>query len=462
MNKVTFYIASLATLFFCSSVIAQKETPPAGGTAKDFKLSEKKTGKLNNGLKTTLVKYGSIPKVSINLNVSTGGVHETESENGLAQLTGEMIKQGSVKMDFKTLSKKVAGMGGTVNVGVGKEDVFIAGSVLSEFAPDFIEAIADLIMNPAFPATELERIKSNLKRDLAVDMTVPQSIAQDKFRSALFKDHPYGRYFTKAETIDGFTMENVKDFYNKNFGAKRSGLYVVGEFDAAAVNAAINKAFGKWKAGPDIYTPPVQSQNIKDTLIVDRKDAPQTTLLIGLPTLLPNDKDYVAMYVTNTLLGGFFGSRITSNIRESKGYTYSPLSSILNRRGVSVWTEAADVTSEHTVDALQEIEKEIRRLQDEPPSPDELKGIQNYLTGIFVLQNSTPNGIIGQLQFLDKYGLPDSFLANFVKNIHSVTPAQVSAIAKKYMDYNKMMVVMVGDAKGIQQQIESKGPKKAF
>jgi len=101
-------------------------------------------------------------------------------------------------------------------------------------------------------------------------------------------------------------------------------------------------------------------------------------------------------------------------------------------------------------------------LQDEPPSPDELKGIQNYLTGIFVLQNSTPNGIIGQLQFLDKYGLPDSFLANFVKNIHSVTPAQVSAIAKKYMDYNKMMVVMVGDAKGIQQQIESKGPKKAF
>jgi predicted Zn-dependent peptidase len=95
------------------------------------------------------------------------------------------------------------------------------------------------------------------------------------------------------------------------------------------------------------------------------------------------------MYVTNALLGGSFGSRITSNIRENKGYTYSPSSSILNRRGAAVWTEAADVTSEHTVDALQEIEKEIRRLQDEPPSKEELKGIQNYLAGIFVLQNST-------------------------------------------------------------------------
>src|SRR4030095_4617006 len=145
MNKISFYIASLTLLLFFSSAIAQKETPPAGGTAKDFKLSEKKTAKLSNGLKTTMVKYGSIPKVSINLNVSTGSVHETASETGLAQLTGEMIKQGSVKTDFKTLSKKVAAMGGTVNIGVGKEDVSISGSVLSEFAPDFIEAIADVM-----------------------------------------------------------------------------------------------------------------------------------------------------------------------------------------------------------------------------------------------------------------------------------------------------------------------------
>ena len=87
-------------------------------------------------------------------------------------------------------------------------------------------------------------------------------------------------------------------------------------------------------------------------------------------------------------------------------------------------------------------------MQDEPPSAEELKGIQNYLAGIFVLQNSTPDGIIGQLQFLDKHGLPDSYLTNFVKNIHSITPEQVSAIAKKYLDYKKMMIVMVGDEKG--------------
>ncbi|MGZ8518354.1 MAG: M16 family metallopeptidase [Chitinophagaceae bacterium] len=461
MKKSTFYILTLSAFLFVSSSDAQ-ETPPPGGQPKDFKLSEKKKVKLGNGLQATLVQYGDLPKVSINLTVNTGSIHETANETGLASLTGEMIKQGSKTMDFKTLSKKVAAMGGTVNVSVGKEEVSISGSVLSEFAPDFIAAIADLIMNPALPSGELQRLKDNAKRNLAVDMTVPQSIAEDKFRKAIFKDHPYGRLFSTAKLIDGFTLQSVKDFYSKNFGAKRSAIYVVGKYDAAVVNAAVNKAFGKWKPGPAIYTPPAQPVIKQDTLIIDRKDAPQTTIILGLPTLLPKEKDYVGLLVTDALLGGAFGSRITTNIREDKGYTYSPYSSILNRRGVSVWTESADVTSEHTLAALQEIEKEIKRLQDEPPSADELKGIQNYLAGIFVLQNSSPGGIIGQLQFLDKHGLPDSYLTSFVKNINSITPEQVSAITKKYLDYKKMMIVMVGDQNAIKKQIETKGAKKAF
>ncbi|MEJ0106316.1 MAG: insulinase family protein [Bacteroidota bacterium] len=172
-----------------------------------------------------------------------------------------------------------------------------------------------------------------MKRDLAVDMTVPQSIAQDKFRKAIFKDHPYGRYFSSPEMIDGFTLKKVKDFYNNNFGAKRSSLFLAGKFDDAVVSAAVNKAFSTWKAGPEISSPPLQlTAGKQDTIVINRKDAPQTTLMIGLPTLLPKDKDYMGLYVTNALLGGSFGSRITSNIRENKGYTYSPFSNILNRR----------------------------------------------------------------------------------------------------------------------------------
>src|SRR5688500_952907 len=209
MKKSAFYILTLSA-FLLVSISNAQETPPPGGPPKDFKLSEKKKIKLSNGLQATLVRYGDLPKVTISLTVNTGSIHEAASETGLASLTGDMIKQGSKTMDFKTLSKKVAAMGGTVNVGVGKEEVNISGSVLSEFAPDFIAAIADLIMNPALPASELQRLKDNAKRNLAVDMTVPQSIAENKFRKAIFKDHPYGRYFSTAAMIDGFTLQKVK------------------------------------------------------------------------------------------------------------------------------------------------------------------------------------------------------------------------------------------------------------
>ena len=238
---------------------------------------------------------------------------------------------------------------------------------------------------------------------------------------------------------------------------------MVGKFDEKAVNTAVEASLSKWKPGPEVNYPEVIAKALKDTLILNREKAPQTTVMVGLPVVVPKHPDYLPLLVANSLLGGSFGSRITSNIREDKGYTYSPFSSVSTRAGTAIWYEQADVTSEHTVASLQEIEKEIKKLQAIPPSADELKGIQNYEAGIFVLRNSSPGGIINQLNFLDLYGLDDSFLENYVKNIHSVTPEQVSQLVKTHIDYDKMLKVLVGDEESIKQQISTEQKKlKAF
>ena len=148
---------------------------------------------------------------------------------------------------------------------------------------------------------------------------------------------------------------------------------------------------------------------------------------------------------TNTLLGGSFASRITSNIREQKGYTYSPSGSVSNFYRVAQWMEAADVTSADTAAALTEIYKEVDRLRNEPPTAEELAGFQRYMAGLFVIRNSSPNGVLSQVAFLDLHGLPDSFLTNYVQNVYAVSPAQVSAMAKKWIDPSKMTLVVVGD-----------------
>lgn len=449
------YILTILTFVFVTCVLAQKQTPPEGGAPQDFKLPGRESLKLDNGLSATFVQYGNIRKVDISVIVKTGNIHEGADEIWLADLTGNLMNEGTTSMDFKTIAKKVAAMGGEVNVATGPNQTTISGSVLSEFAPDLIRILADILINPSFPETEIDRLKNDLKRQLTVQKSVPQSQAIEKFRSIVYKDHAYGRIFPTQEMLDAYNLEKVKGFYNENFGAKRTVVYAVGKFDEGAVRKSIQEAFGEWKEGPEVNYPVATPVKTNEVAMIDRPNAPQTTIILGLPTLDPSKPDYVPLSVTNSLLGGSFGSRITSNIREDKGYTYSPRSVVNPGYRSAIWYEQADVTSEHTGASLREIAKEIRLLQNEPPSAEELKGIQNYEAGVFVLQNSTPQGIISQLNFLDLHGLDESYLTDRVKNIHSVTPEKVQQVARDYFKYEDMTLVLVGDKKQLEKQIKS-------
>ena len=449
------FLIALFAVMVSVCAVAQKQTPPEGGQPQDFTLPEKASEKISNGLTATLVQYGLIPKVNINVIIKTGNVHEGPEQVWLADLTADLMGEGTTNMDFKTIALKVASMGGEVNIATGPNQTTISGSVLSEFGPDLIRILADIVMNPSFPATEIERLKNDLKRQLTVQQSVPQSQAFEKFRAIIYPDHAYGRVFPTVDMLNAYTLQDVKNFYQENFGARRTVVYVVGKFDEAQVSKAIEEAFGTWKEGPEVSYPVANPKQTNEVAMIDRPNAPQTTIMLGLPTLDPSKPEYVPLTVTNSLLGGSFGSRITSNIREDKGYTYSPRSTINAGYRTAVWYEQADVTSEHTGDALREIAKEIKRLQTEAPSQEELRGIQNYEAGVFVLQNSTPQGIISQLNFIDFHGLDDSYLTDRVKNIYNVTPEKVKEIAQDHFQYEDMTLVLVGDKKKLEQQIKT-------
>lgn len=451
MKKISAYI-TLLMLGVAISSTAQKQTPPAGGTPKDFVLPSKQQNNLPNGMGVTMVQYGQIPKVYVSLIIKTGNVHEAANEVWLADLLAKLMNEGTTSMNATALAKKAAGMGGEINISAGADQFTIYGTALSEYAPELVKMIADIAINPALPASEVERLKADLKRQLAVDKGVPQSIAQEKFYQVMYGDSPYGRLYPTEEMLNSYNIDAVKKFYNDNLGAKRSVIYVAGKFDEAATGKAIDASFKSWKAGAEVSYPQLTNTVSPGITTIDRKEAPQTTVIIGQPIITPKNPDYLATTIMNSLLGGSFASRITSNIRENKGYTYSPFSSFSTHPTAAVWYEQADVTSEHTIDAINEIKKEIAKLQTEAPGADELAGIQRYAAGIFVLQNSTPNGIIGQLNSLDLYGLDESYLTNRVKNIYAVTPQQVTDLAKKYLPADKMAIIMVGDETSIKKQ----------
>ncbi|MCK5410767.1 MAG: insulinase family protein [Gemmatimonadetes bacterium] len=273
----------------------------------------------------------------------------------------------------------------------------------------------------------------------------------------MYPEHPYGRVFPTDEMLQAYTLGQVRGFYERNFGAVRSHLYVSGQFDGAELREAIRAAFSGWEAGtPAIKNIPEPTVG-RAIYLIDRPGAPQSTIYMGLPVPDPSDDEYVPQLVTNTLLGGSFSSRITRNIREDKGYTYSPRSQVSTRYRDGYWMQTADVTTAVTGPALEEIFSEIDRLQREPPPEEELRGIQNFLAGIFVLQNSSRSAIISQLAFLDLHGLSDEYLIGYVNRIYSVTSEEVQRIAQEYLRDEDMLLVVVGDRSQIADQLSAFG-----
>ncbi|MGH7663583.1 MAG: M16 family metallopeptidase [Gemmatimonadaceae bacterium] len=440
-----------------SPVAAQQTEPPAPGTPHDFSVPEPREFTLANGLEVVFVPYGTIPKVSILLTTRVGNVNEAADEVWIADLTADLMEVGTTTRTAEQIAAEAAQMGGSLNIGVGSTQTTVSGEVLAEFGPQMVHLIADVAQNPSFPESELPRLKADRVRQIAIARSRPQSLAAEKFAAVMYVNHPYGRTFPSPEMVQGFTIEEIRGFYNENFGAARSRLYIVGRFDAAAMEQAVRDAFGQWRRGT-VGTRNVPTPTTRRVIyIVDRPGSVQSTIFLGLPVIDPSNEDWVELQVANTLLGGAFSSRITSNIREDKGYTYSPFSSVNARYRDAYWMESADVTTNVTGPSLKEIFYEIDRLQSEPPTREELRGIQNYMAGIFVLQNSTRGGITNQLNFMRVHGLPDEYLNTYVQQIYDVTPQEVSAAVNEYLDDERMTIVIVGDRAQIIEQVKPFG-----
>jgi zinc protease len=446
----------LALLLLAAAVplLAQKQPPPEPGKPKGFSVPAPRKLRLENGLAVTLVEYGTLPKVTVRLAVRAGNIDEKADQVWLADLMGDLLSQGTGSKTATQIAEEAARMGGSLDVNVGEDRTEIGGDVLSEFGPEMAELIADVAMHPKFPESELARLKADRLRRLSIAKSQPQQIAAERFRALLYPDHPYGRLFPTEDMLKGFTIAQVRAFYDANFGAARSHVYVAGRFDEKAMEAAIRKAFAGWKSGPElaVNAPKPSREHRLDT--VDRPGAVQSTIYLGMPVADPSSPDWVALSVMDALLGGSFGSRITSNIREQKGYTYSPFSQVSTHYRDAYWLESADVTTKDTGASLKEILAEIKRLQSEPPTETEVKGIQNYLAGTFVLRNSSRAGIIGQLEFVDLHGLPDDYLNTYVSRVYSVTPAQIQQMAARYIQPEKATIVIVGDTKVIADQVK--------
>ena len=440
-----------------ASLAVAQQAPPQPGPPRPFKLPTPTTITLDNGIQATFLDFGVVPKVSIAIVVRSGALNEGD-RTWLSDLTGELMQEGTADRTAEQIAQAAALMGGQVGIGSGADETSLSLDVLSEYGADAVGLLAEILTQPKLPESELARIKQNYVRNLSVALTQPQAIAGAAFAEALYPAHPYGKSYPTQAQLQSYAIDDIRNYYADNFGARRTHIYVAGKFDHAMVEKAIRDHLGQWREGPEALKMPPAASVPPTVKLIDRPGAPQSTLRVGLRVIDPTQPDFMALSVANTLLGGVLTSRITMNLREAKGWAYSPGSGLATNYHQASWIENADVKAAATGPALTEIFKEIDLLRATPPTQAELTSIKNYRNGTFVLSTTTRGGLLGQLAFMSLQELPPDWLTSFVDRLYAVTPEQITQATHQYLDPTKMSVVVVGDLATVRKQIEAVAP----
>jgi len=446
-------IATAALVVCALPGLAQER--PVVGPERPFQLAPRVERTLPNGLRVIVTRQTAIPKVSITLTVLSGYSSDPADLTGLASLTADLIQEGTKTRSSREIRRDVFGMGGSLTAAASQDFTSISVRGLSEFSPRLLDLVADVAMNPILPEDELAILKQQHLQGVAQQKASPQFVANQTFRKALFGDHPYARTSETEGSLQAMTRAKLAAFHADHYRPNNAFVLIVGAIDPETMMAAASKAFGGWSRGevasPAYPAPPALSG--RHVYFVQRPNSIQSSIAVGNIAVKRSDPRWFEMSLANTIYGGAFNSRIVRNIREEKGYTYSPQSIMTGFGNAGFYRFAADVRNEVTGATLTEVFKEIDKMRAEGSDGAELQGAKQYLRGIFPIQTATQTGLSATLNNVYVFGLPKDYTETFRAKIDAVTPAQVKSGAATLLGSDNSVIAIVGDYAKVKDQL---------
>jgi zinc protease len=467
-TNTTFRTLALAvSLALCG--MAQAATPlpndlPAYGPDKPLPTPQIAQRTLPNGLTVWVVPRDGLPKINVALAVLGGTASDTATTPALSRMMARLLNEGTTTRSSRDIAEALQAIGGDYGAGANADSINISASALASHAPQLMELVADTALRPSFPAREVTLAKANAMQELKVQEADPDWQAQRAFSHAVYGEHPYARDSLDETSVQATNSDSLRALHDARFRPDRALLVIVGRIDANEAFHLAEQQFGGWKANgkalPD--TTPAPREAVPQRLLVSRDGAVQSNIRYGRPAVSASDPDYIPLTVANTILGGGFTNRITQDIREDKGYSYSPWSRFsANRVGGSA-VATVDVRNEVTGATLGELAKLFDGMASQPASAEELNGAKRLVGGIYLLRNQIQGALTGTLANYWVDGLPPNFLGSYVAEANKVTAAQVQAMGRKYFAAKDQSIVIVGDPKAIDAQLKPYGTFAAF
>jgi zinc protease len=444
--------------------VEANDAVPALTAERQITWPKRTRARLSNGLEVILVESHTIPKFHGELLFRSGNAAAIDRGTGLAEMTATVVRTGTSKRASRQIEEDLRRIGADLASSAGADTSAISLAGLSEFAEPLLGMVDELAREASFPDAEFERERRQKLEEVKLERTQPGFLAGERLRKVLFGAHPYAQVAPSEEQVAAYKRDDLIALYRDFYTPENGLLLLVGDFQPDAMLKAAEKVFGAWqgkKPEAKSFAAPANPRG-RRVYLVHLPGAVQTQILAGCHAITRKHLDWIQLGLTNSLYGGAFNSRLVMNIREDKGYTYSPRSGVNAFRQHGYFSVSAAVRNDVVAASLTEIFYEMDKLRSVPVPEAELADAQNYLSGVFSMGLATQNGLLSQIAVVALNDLPDDYLETYRQKVRALTPVDLIETARKYLDSANMQIVVVGDRAQIESQAALFGELEVF
>ncbi len=433
---------------------------PDPGAAPNAPLPPVERATLSNGLKVQLVRRTAVPVVNFSLLVDAGYAADHKIAPGTASLTLGMMDEGTRTRSALAISDQLESIGAELGTGSDLDRSYVTLSTLKDQIDPALAIYSDVILNPTFPPSELDRVRKNVLARIQQEKVAPVAMGLRVLPQLLYgPDHAYGQPLTGSGTeqsVTAMTRADLDRFHKTWFKPNHATLIVVGDVTLADLTPKLERVFATWKGGdiPEKNLQTVAARSQREVFIMDRPGAEQSVIFTGQLIAPRNNPNEYAFQVFNDAFGGSFGARVNQNLREDKHWSYGAYSLSLDARGQRPWLVYAPVQTDKTKESLQEVMKELNDATGPRPiAGKELDEAKDRLTRSLAGRWETGDAVANALEEIDTYGLPADYYATYADRIGAINGEEVARISKAVVTPDKEVILVVGDRAKIEPGI---------
>lgn len=409
---------------------------------KSFDVIKAKKTILDNGIELYSINAGTQDIVKLDVILKSGIIYQPQALT--ASFTNLMLSEGTEKYKAKDIAEKFDFYGAYFQPSTELDNSILSLLSLNKFLDETLELFAQILKKPVFPEKEFEILRNKRKQNFKLESEKTKVLAKRKFQETLFPNHPYGNVYD-LDSFENVNIDLLKSYHQQKYQPQNCWIIAAGKIDDKIIQK-INQTFGQndWQSTKQESKLNFDLTHVPQKTKVEKSDAIQSAVRIGKVLFNKTNPDYLRLQVVNTILGGYFGSRLMSNIREDKGYTYGIGSVLISLKETGYFTIVTEVGTEVSQAAIDEIYKEINRLRNEEVQAEELQRVKNYLLGEMIKNFDGPFSLSDSYRSILEYDLSYDYFEKVYHTIVNITQKDIQDLANQYFDPNSMTEVIAG------------------